>query len=148
MLKLDNLPKRNSLKKKKRLGRGHGSGLVKTAGKGQKGQKSRSGGSIHPKFQGGGISMYRRIPKLGGFKALNKTVYTPINMAALNASFEDGAEVTIETLRAAGLVKNSEKHVKILGSGELTRKLTVKVQAWSKTAEAKIAAAGGRIEIA
>lgn len=148
MLKLDNLPKRNSLKKKKRLGRGHGSGLVKTAGKGQKGQKSRSGGSIHPKFQGGGISMYRRIPKLGGFKALNKTIYTPINMAALNASFEDGAEVTLETLRAAGLVKNSEKNIKVLGSGELTRKLTVKVQAWSKTAEAKIAAAGGRIEIA
>jgi len=146
MLKLDNLPKRKSIKKKTRVGRGHGSGLVKTAGRGQKGQTSRSDGTIHPSFQGGSLSMFRTAPKLGGFKPLNKIEYVAINVSDLDKRFNDGDEVTLETLRASGLVKKSENDVKILGNGEITKKLTVKVQAFSKAAEEKIAAAGGRIE--
>ena len=116
MHKLDNLPKRNSLKKRKRVGRGHGSGLVKTSGRGQTGQKSRSGGNIPPDFQGVGISFFRRIPKLGGFKPINKIVYTAVNVGDLNR-FDDGAEVNIDALKAAGLVRSKEQFVKILGGG-------------------------------
>jgi large subunit ribosomal protein L15 len=143
-MKLDNLPKRNSLKKRKRVGRGHGSGTGKTSGRGQTGQKSRSGGNIHPKFQGAGLSFFRRIPKLGGFTPINKIFYSPVNVSDLN-DFEDGAEITIKELQEAGLVRRNKKHVKLLGEGELTKKLNIRVNAWSKSAEEKVTKAGGQL---
>ncbi|MFA6451488.1 MAG: 50S ribosomal protein L15, partial [bacterium] len=107
-MKLHELPKGKSKKTKHRVGRGHGSGWGKTAGRGQKGQKSRSDGNIHPAFQGGGISMFRRFPKLGGFRSINRVEYLAVNLSVLN-KFDDGAEITPETLREAGIMKNSEK---------------------------------------
>jgi large subunit ribosomal protein L15 len=144
MYKLDNLPKRNSLKNRTRVGRGHGSGLVKTSGRGQTGQKSRAGGNIPPDFQGVGISFFRRIPKLGGFKPLNKITYSAVNVSDLNR-FDDGAEVTVDLLKDAGLVRKKDKHVKLLGGGDLEKKLTVTVHKWSKTAEEKVQKAGGQL---
>ena len=146
MLKLDNLPKRNSLKKRKRVARGPGSGEGTYAGRGFNGQKSRSGGNIPAAFQGVGISYFRRVPKLDGFKPINKIYYAPVNVSDLNR-FEDGAAVTIEELRKAGLVRTTEYCVKLLGEGELTRKLTVTVHKCSKSAEAKVTAAGGKVEL-
>lgn len=144
MHKLDNLPKRNSVKDRKRVGRGHGSGLVKTSGRGQTGQKSRAGGNIPPDFQGVGISFFRRIPKLGGFKPLNKIVYSPVNVGDLDR-FDDGAEITVDTLKQAGLVRTKDQYVKLLGDGDLSKKLTVTVHKWSKAAEDKVQKAGGQL---
>jgi large subunit ribosomal protein L15 len=144
MHKLDNLPKRNSVKDRKRVGRGHGSGLVKTSGRGQTGQKSRAGGNIPPDFQGVGISFFRRIPKLGGFKPLNKIVYSPVNVGDLDR-FDDGAEITVDTLKQAGLVRTKDQFVKLLGDGDLSKKLTVTVHKWSKAAEDKVQKAGGQL---
>ena len=126
-----------------RVGRGHGSGNGKTAGKGHKGQKARSGGSIRPGFEGGQMPLYRRLPKRG-FKNRNTKEIVGINVEALNR-FEDGAEVTIAALVESGLVSNPKDGVKILGNGELTKKLTVKVTAVSEGAKAKIEAAGGTV---
>lgn len=144
MHKLDNLPKRNSVKKRTRVGRGHGSGLVKTSGRGQTGQKSRSGGNIPPDFQGIGISFFRRIPKLGGFKPLNKIIYSPVNVGDLDR-FDDGAEITVDTLKQAGLVRSKDHYVKLLGDGDLGKKLSITVHKWSKAAEDKVQKAGGQI---
>ena len=141
---LDNLPKRNSLKKRTRVGRGHGSGLVKTSGRGQTGQKSRSGGNIPPSFQGVGINMFRRIPKLGGFKPINKITYSPVNVCDLNA-FDDGADITVDMLKQAGLVRRKDQYVKLLGGGDLDKKLSITVHKWSQAAEEKVAKAGGQI---
>ncbi len=143
-MKLHELPKGKSLKKKHRVGRGHGSGWVKTSGRGQKGQTSRSHGNIHPSFQGGGISILRRIPKLGGFKSINRTEYAPVNLCSLNR-FEDGAEVTVEMLQEAGIVRKNEHLVKILGKGDFSKKLKIHAHAWSKTAEEKAKAAGSEL---
>jgi len=140
-MKLHELPKGKSIKKKKRVGRGHGSGSVKTAGRGTKGQKSRSGGSLPPQFQGGGISIFRRIPKLGGFKPIDRAEYTPVNLGVLNR-FEDGTDVTLDALRAAGIIRKNEKLVKILAGGNLEKKLKIHVHAWSKAAEEKAKSAG------
>lgn len=129
--------------RKKRLGCGRGSGLGKTSGKGQKGQKARSGVSISPVFEGGQLPLYRRLPKRG-FKNRNTKEIVGINVEALNR-FEDGAEVTIAALVENGLVSNPKDGVKILGNGELTKKLTVKVTAVSEGAKAKIEAAGGTV---
>jgi len=126
-----------------RRGRGHGSGNGKTAGKGHKGQKARSG-APRPGFEGGQMPLFRRIPKRG-FKCRNTKNIVSINVSDLNR-FEDGATVTVESLKEIGLVKNSRDGVKVLGNGELTKKLTVSVDAASKSAIEKIEAAGGKLE--
>ena len=127
-----------------RRGRGHGSGNGKTAGKGHKGQKARSG-ATRPGFEGGQMPLYRRLPKRG-FKNRNTKDIVAINVSVLDR-FEDGAEVTLESLLASGAVSRLGDGVKILGNGELTKKLTVKVSAVSEGAKAKIEAAGGTVEV-
>ncbi len=127
-----------------RRGRGHGSGNGKTAGKGHKGQKARSG-ATRPGFEGGQMPLYRRIPKRG-FTNRNSKVIVGINVEALER-FDNGAVVTVETLMECGIVKNPRDGVKILGNGELTKKLTVKVNAFSEGAKTKIEAAGGSAEV-
>ena len=127
-----------------RVGRGHGSGNGKTAGKGHKGQKARSG-SPRPEFEGGQMPLYRRIPKRG-FTCINHKDIVAINVSVLDR-FEDGAEVTVDTLVECGIVKNPRDGVKILGNGELTKKLTVKANAFSKSAVEKIEALGGKAEV-
>lgn len=127
-----------------RRGRGHGSGNGKTAGKGHKGQKARSG-APRPGFEGGQMPLYRRIPKRG-FTNRNTKVIVGINVSALE-QFENDTVVTVETLKEAGIVKNPRDGVKILGNGELTKKLTVKADAFSEGAKAKIEAVGGNAEV-
>ena len=127
-----------------RVGRGHGSGNGKTAGKGHKGQKARSG-SPRPGFEGGQMPLYRRIPKRG-FTCINHKDIVAINVSVLDR-FEGGAEVTVDTLVECGIVKNPRDGVKILGNGELTKKLTVKANAFSKSAAEKIEALGGKAEV-
>ena len=127
-----------------RRGRGHGSGNGKTVGKGHKGQKARSG-ATRPGFEGGQMPLYRRIPKRG-FTNRNSKVIVGINVSALER-FEDGAEVTVAALVENGVVKNPRDGVKILGNGELTKKLTVKVNAFSEGAKTKIEAVGGTCEV-
>ena len=128
---------------KKRVGRGSGSGLGKTSGRGQKGQKARSGCSINPVFEGGQLPLYRRIPKRG-FKNVWAIKYSEINVATLN-KFEDGAEVTPELLKASGLIKKLEDGVSVMGNGEITKKLTVSAHRFTKTAKEKIEKAGGKV---
>ena len=127
-----------------RRGRGHASGNGKTAGKGHKGQKARSG-APRPGFEGGQMPLYRRLPKRG-FTNRNSKVIVGINVDDLER-FEDGSVVTVETLVESGVVKNPRDGVKILGNGELTKKLTVKVNACSEGAKAKIEAVGGNVEV-
>ena len=127
-----------------RKGRGHGSGNGKTAGKGHKGQKARSGGT-RPGFEGGQMPLYRRIPKRGFTNRNSKTI-VGINVDALEV-FENDAVVSVETLIEQGIVKNPRDGVKILGNGELTKKLTVQANAFSKGAIAKIEALGGKTEV-
>ena len=127
-----------------RRGRGHGSGNGKTAGKGHKGQKARSG-APRPGFEGGQMPLYRRIPKRG-FKCRNSKNIVGINLSYVDR-FEDGATVTVETLIENGIVKNPRDGVKILGGGELTKKLTVQVNAYSESAKEKIEALGGKAEV-
>lgn len=143
---LSNLkPNEGAVSERSRVGRGHASGNGKTAGRGHKGQKARSGGSTRLGFEGGQMPLYRRIPKRG-FKNYNYKEIIGINVSKLDV-FENGSEVTVETLIEAGIVKNPRDGVKILGDGELTKKLTVKVNAFSKSAEEKITAAGGTCEV-
>ena len=127
-----------------RKGRGHASGNSKTAGKGHKGQKARSG-ATRPGFEGGQMPLYRRLPKRG-FTNINSKTIIGINVSALE-KFENDTVVTVETLLEAGIVKNPRDGVKILGNGELTKKLTVKVNAFSEGAKAKIEALGGTCEV-
>ena len=127
-----------------RRGRGHGSGNGKTAGKGHKGQKARSG-APRPGFEGGQMPLYRRIPKRG-FTCRNSKEIVGINLSYLER-FEDGATVTVESLVEAGIVKNTRDGVKILGNGELTKKLTVQANAFSASAKEKIEALGGKAEV-
>ena len=127
-----------------RRGRGHGSGNGKTAGKGHKGQKARSG-APRIGFEGGQMPLYRRIPKRG-FKNRNSKEIVAINLAALD-KFEDGATVDVAALVEAGVIKNPRDGVKILGNGELTKKLNVKVDAVSASAKEKIEAVGGTVEV-
>ena len=128
----------------KRIGRGHGSGNGKTAGKGHKGQKARSG-APRPGFEGGQMPLYRRIPKRG-FTNRNRLEIVAINVSALER-FDAGSEVSVETLIESGIVKNPKDGVKILGNGELTKKLTVKANAFSASAKEKIEAVGGTCEV-
>ncbi len=127
-----------------RRGRGHGSGNGKTAGKGHKGQRARSG-PTRPGFEGGQMPLYRRLPKRG-FHNYNQKEIVGINVSALER-FDDGAEVTVETLIESGIVKNPRDGVKILGNGELTKKLNVKANAFSEGAKNKIEALGGTCEV-
>jgi len=131
-------------RKRKRIGRGTGSGHGKTSGRGHKGHKSRSGYSRKPNFQGGAMPMFRRIPKRGFNNRWASTVFA-VNVSRLNDAFDDGAEVTLEALAAKDLAKGSFDEVKILGDGELTKKLTVSAHRFSKSAEEKITAAGGKV---
>ena len=134
-----------STKERKRIGRGHGSGQGKTAGKGHKGQKARSGGSIRPGFEGGQMPLQRRIPKRCFNNIFAKKIVA-INVSDLN-KFEDGAEVDAQALVNAGIVKKEYDGIKILGNGEISKKLTVKVAAYSESAKQKIEAAGGKAEV-
>ena len=131
-------------KKRKRIGRGTGSGLGKTAGKGHKGQHSRSGASQHPTFSGGDLPIFRRIPKRGFNNKWALSVGT-VNVSDLEAHFEAGEEVTPEALRAKDLAKYRYDVLKILGNGELTKKLKVSAHRFSKTAREKIEKAGGEV---
>lgn len=143
---LSNLkPAIGSTKNRKRIGRGPGSGTGKTSGRGHKGQNSRSGGGVKPGFEGGQMPLQRRLPKRG-FASLNKKVYSLVNLQDL-AAFEAGSVVDLEVLTKTGLVGNVRDGVKILGTGELTTALTVKAHKFSKSATAKIEAAGGTVEV-
>ena len=138
-------PAEGSVKAAYRKGRGPGSGNGKTAGKGHKGQNARSGGGVRPGFEGGQIPLYRKLPKRGFYNQFGKT-YAIVNVDVLNA-FEDGAVVDAAALLEAGAISEIYDGVKILGRGELGKKLTVKAQIFSETAKGKIEAAGGKIEV-
>ncbi|NLK21358.1 MAG: 50S ribosomal protein L15 [Epulopiscium sp.] len=138
-------PTEGSKKSAFRKGRGHGSGAGKTAGKGHKGQKARSGGGVRPGFEGGQMPLYRRVPKRG-FTNRNSLEIVAIGVERLNI-FEDNTVVTVDTLKEAGIIKNPRDGVKILGNGDLNKKLTVMVNQYSKSAVEKIEAAGGKAEV-
>ena len=145
-MKLDELrPAVGSKQAKKRVGRGIGSGLGKTAGKGHKGQNARSGGGVRPGFEGGQMPLFRRIPKRG-FKNINSKEYTEVTLAMLE-NLENGTEVTVDSLLELGLIRKANDGIVVLGNGELTKKLTVKAARVTKSAEAKIVAAGGKVEV-
>ena len=144
-MKLNELsPAQGSAKAGYRKGRGPGSGNGKTAGKGHKGQNARSGGGVRPGFEGGQLPLYRKLPKRG-FKNRFAVNYSIVNVAALN-KFEDGAVVDLEALIAKKIVRKPLDGLKVLGNGELTKKLTVKATVFSATAKEKIEAAGGKTE--
>ena len=145
-MKLDELrPAVGSKTSKKRVGRGIGSGLGKTSGKGHKGQNARSGGGVRPGFEGGQMPLFRRIPKRG-FKNINSKEYTEVTLAMLE-NLENGTEVTVNSLLELGLIRKANDGIVVLGNGELTKKLTVKAARVTKNAEAKIVAAGGKVEV-
>lgn len=139
-------PRPGAKHRTKRLGQGESSGRGKTSGRGGKGQTARSGSSIRIGFEGGQMPLIRRIPKRGFNNARHATVYLPVNLADLN-QFEDGTRVDAEVLRKAGLANGRASGIKILGSGELTRKLTVAAHAFSASARSKIEAKGGACEV-
>lgn len=138
-------PAEGSRFSRKRVGRGYGSGLGKTSGRGQKGQKSRSGGNIRPGFEGGQLPLLQTLPKKG-FKNPTRKVYTIVNVEKLNR-FENGTEVTPELLLEKRVIKKLNDGVKILGEGKLESKLTVKATKFSASAKEAIEAAGGNIEV-
>ena len=138
-------PAEGSRHVRNRVGRGSSSGNGKTSGRGQKGQKSRSGGGVRLGFEGGQTPLFMRLPKRG-FTNINRKDYAVVNLDVLNR-FEDGAEVTPTTLIEAGIVKDAKSGIKILGNGELTKKLSVKAAKFSKSAQTAIEAAGGSVEV-
>lgn len=139
-------PNPYATKTKKRVGRGPGSGTGKTAGRGENGQNSRSGGGVRVGFEGGQTPLFRRLPKRGFSNAKFKKVYAVINLSDLNR-FDDGAEVTPEILKDMGLVKNALDGIKVLGSGKLEKKLTVKANKFSASAFEQIEKLGGKAEV-
>ncbi len=139
-------PAEGSKKAVKRIGRGAGSGQGKTAGKGHKGAKARSGYSRRPGFEGGQMPLQRRVPKRG-FNNIFRTEYAVVNVADLENRFDADATVDAESLKACGLIKKELDGIKVLGNGEITKALTVKVSAISESAKAKIEAAGGKVEV-
>lgn len=143
-MKLHELPKDKSKKKRKRIARGHGCGTVKTGGRGSNGQKARSGGGIPAYFQGGGLNMFRRVPKLGGFTNINRKEYAAVNLDSLN-TFDDGTEVTHEKLVEAGIIRKNDKLIKVLARGDLEKKLKIQAHAWSVAAEKKAKEAGSEL---
>lgn len=138
-------PAPGSARKPYRKGRGAGSGNGKTAGRGHKGQNARSGGGVRPGFEGGQLPIYRRLPKRGFTNHFAKE-YSVVNIEALNR-FENGSVVDVETLTQAGLINAVKDGIKILGSGDITKKLTVKANIFSARAKEKIEAAGGKAEV-
>ena len=145
-MKLDELTSTpGAIETRKRIGRGIGSGLGKTAGKGHKGQKARSGGGVRPGFEGGQMPLFRRIPKRG-FKNRSARTYTEVTLSMLE-TLENNTEVTAESLLEAGIIRKANDGIVVLGNGELTKKLTVKAARVTKTAEEKITAAGGKVEV-
>lgn len=142
----DLFPAPGSRKERKRVGRGHGSGHGGRSGRGNKGQLSRSGGGKGPGFEGGQNPMHMRLPKLPGFKNRNRIEYAVVNVSRLDALFSDGDVVSHETLVEKGVIKSATAPVKVLGDGELTKKLTVRVDKVSAAAKAKIEAQGGTVE--
>jgi len=142
----DLAPAPGSTKNHKRKGRGHGSGLGKTAGRGYNGQKSRAGGAKSNGFEGGQTPLARRLPKLPGFKNINRIEYVPVNVGRLETLYNDDDVVNGESLAEKGVIKHADALVKVLGDGELTKKLTVKVDKVSGSALSKIEAAGGKVE--
>jgi large subunit ribosomal protein L15 len=147
------VPDPGSRHSKKRVGRGAGSGVGKTSGRGHKGSKQRSGGQVSPRYEGGQMPLHMRLPKLRGPNAKTampigpfRTYMTPVNLSRL-AEFGKGEEVSPETLRAKGIIKKADERVKILASGELTQALTIKAHGFSTSALAKIEAAGGTAEV-
>ena len=138
-------PAEGSRQERNRVGRGSSSGNGKTAGRGQKGQNARSGGGVRLGFEGGQTPLFMRLPKRG-FTNVNRKEYAVVNLDILNR-FEDGTEVSALTLVEAGIVKDEKAGIKVLGNGELTKKLTVKAAKFSKTAEEAIVAAGGSVEV-
>ena len=146
-MKLHNLsPAPGSRKPRKRVGRGDSSGLGKTAGRGDKGQKSRTGAVIRPFFEGGQIPLFRRLPKRG-FKNADRIIYQLVNLSVIEKNFNAGDEVNVETLRAKSLLGKAALPIKILANGEITKAVTVKAEAFSQAAIAKIEAAGGKVEV-
>ena len=139
-------PAEGSKKEHFRVGRGHGSGNGKTAGKGHKGQNARSGGGVRPVFEGGQMPLYRRLPKRGFNNARFATNYAIVNVSDLDV-FEDGAVVDAAALVESGLVNDQCDGIKILGNGEISKKLTVHAAAFSQSAKEKIEAAGGKAEV-
>lgn len=146
-MKLNELEKAPEAKTRKRVGRGPGSGMGKTSTRGQKGQKSRSGVSIHAWFQGGQTPLYRRVPKRGFNNARFRVEYATINLSDLNKHFNDGDEVTPELLKERGIIKKQLCGIKVLGNGELEKKLTVKANRFTSSAVTKIESAGGNAEV-
>ena len=131
---------------KKRVGRGIGSGIGKTSGRGQKGQNARSGGGVRPGYEGGQTPLYKRLPKRG-FTNIHAHEYAIVNLGDINALFEAGSVVDLEALKKVGLVKKEHEGVKILGNGELDKALTIKAAKFSKSAVEKISKAGGTVEV-
>jgi len=146
-MKLNELQSAPEAKVRKRVGRGPGSGLGKTSGRGQKGQKSRSGVSIPAWFQGGQSPLYRRLPKRGFNNARYREEYATINLSDLNRYFNDGDTVSPEVLKERGIIKKQLCGVKVLGNGELEKKLTIKANRFSTAAVTKIESAGGKAEV-
>lgn len=138
-------PAPGSVRESKRIGRGHGSGQGKTAGKGHKGQKARAGRGIRPGFEGGQMPLQRRVPKRGFNNIFAEEIAT-INVSSLN-KFEEGTVIDLDALKNAGLVRKSSASVKVLGNGDLSKKVTVKAAAFSESAKSKIEAAGGKTEV-
>lgn len=146
-MKLHDLrPAKGSKKQRKRVGRGDSSGSGKTAGRGTKGQKSRSGGNIPPHFEGGQLPLVRRLPRMRGFVNIFKTQFATVNLDRLNERFDKGDEVTPSALTEVGLIKSPNELVKVLGRGELKKPLTIKAHGFSASARAKIEAVGGSVE--
>lgn len=139
-------PAKGSKKHRKRVGRGDSSGLGKTAGRGTKGQKARSGGSIPAYFEGGQLPLVRRLPRRRGFTNVFRTQFAVLNLDRLNERFDEGDEVSPATLTEAGLTKSPHEFVRVLGRGNLEKPLTVRVHGFSAGARAKIEAAGGSVE--
>ena len=139
-------PNEGATKTRKRVGRGVGSGLGKTSGKGEKGQNARSGGGVRPGFEGGQLPLFRRLPKRGFSNAKFKTTYAVINLSDLN-KFDNDAIVTPELLKEMGLVKNQLDGIKVLGNGTLEKKLTVKAHSFSEKAYKEIEKLGGKAEV-
>ena len=146
-MKLNNLSASPEAKVRKRVGRGPGSGMGKTATRGENGQKSRSGASIPAWFQGGQSPLYRRIPKRGFNNARYRVEYATINLDDLNKMFKDGDVITPELLKEKGIIKKQLCGVKVLGDGELDKKLTIKANRFSSSAVTKIESAGGKAEV-
>ena len=139
-------PAEGSKRNRKRVGRGPASGNGKTAGRGMNGQKSRAGGGKGAGFEGGQTPLARRLPKPPGFRNFNRVEYVPVNVSRLDAKFNAGDLVDADTLYAAGIIKNTTDPIKVLGDGEITKALTVRVDKVSASAKAKIEAVGGKVE--